>query len=148
MKLDIKLPVVYHASEHKDDNFPHYILAAGEHAGVRFYVCNINGMHPTAYVRIPKGKPLWAQPYDYAGDFLLVHGGLTYGEDHLVGVENDDDSWFFGWDYGHAGDFAGYYLRDPGDYLATHSKKWTIDEIIKECCDTCEAVAELWRIEG
>lgn len=40
------------------------------------------------------------------------------------------------------------YLRDSGDYLATHSKKWTIDEIIKECCDTCEAVAKLWRVNG
>lgn len=145
MKLDIKLPMVYHTSDKALDEFPHYILAAGEHAGVKFYVCNINGRHPTAYLRVPKGMFLWGRPYDYAGDFLLVHGGLTYGEDHLEGVPNDDDSWFFGWDYGHAGDFAGYYLRNPDDYLATHSKKWSIDEIVKECGDACEALAELWR---
>ena len=58
MKLDIKLPMIYHTSLNKDDNFPHCIIASGEHSGVRFYICNINGMHPTAYLRIPKGKPL------------------------------------------------------------------------------------------
>lgn len=148
MKLDIKLPMIYHTSLNKDDNFPHYIIASGEHRGVRFYICNINGMHPTAYLRIPKGKPLHGAEYDYANDFIEVHWGFTYASDGLFGVENDDDSWFLGWDYGHAGDFAGYYLRHPDDYLATHSHKWTTDEIIKECGEVCEELAKLWRIDG
>lgn len=147
MKLDIKLPMVYHTSLNKDDNFPHYILASGEHCGVRFYICNINGMHPTAYLRIPKGKPLYGAEYDYANEFIDVHGGLTYASDGLLGVENDDDSWFLGWDYGHCDDFAGYYLRNPNDYLATHNHKWTTDEIIEECKKACEELANLWRID-
>lgn len=149
MKLDIKLPMVYHRSLNSDDNFPHYIIASGEHSGVKFYICNLNGMHPTAYLRIPKGKPLYGAEYDYASEFIDVHYGFTYARDNLLGVENDDESWFLGWDYGHHGDFAGYYLRDPNDndYIATHAHKWTTDEIVKECEKACEELANLWRID-
>ena len=41
MKLDIKLPMIYHASLNKDDDFPHRIIAAGEHNGILFYICSI-----------------------------------------------------------------------------------------------------------
>lgn len=146
MKLDIKLPMVYHASLDKDDNFPHYILASGEHCGVRFYICNINGMHPTAYLRIPKDKPLYGIESNDADEFIDVHWGFTYASAGLRGVENNDGSWFLGWDYGHCDDFAGYYLHNPNDYFATHNRKWTTDEIIEECGKACEELANLWRI--
>ena len=139
--------MIYHASSSKDDEFPHYILASGEHRGVRFYICSINGTHPTAYLRIPRGKPLHGAGYDYADEFIKVHYGFTYASDNLLGVENDDEAWFLGWDYAHYGDFAGYYLRYPDDYLATHNHRWTTDEIIGECEKACDEMADLWRID-
>lgn len=142
--IDIKLPMTYD----KEGKLPHYILATGEHGGVKFYICSINGTHPTAYLRIPKNKPLWYVDYGDCDEYIDVHGGFTYARSHLLGVENDDESWFIGWDYAHHGDFAGYYLRTPNDYLATHCHKWTTDEIIEECEKACEEVAKLWEAEN
>ena len=134
MKIEIKLPMIYHANDSKDNEFPHQILAVGEHSGVKFYVCSINGMHPTAYLRIPKGMPLHGIDYEEADKLIDVHGGFTYSRNSLYGVENDDESWFLGWDYGHCGDFAGYYLRD-GSF--SYYRKWTTEEIISECASAC-----------
>lgn len=142
--IDIKLEMTYDPYS----KLPHYILATGEHRGVKFYVCNINGSHPTAYIRIPKNKPLWFVDYFECDEYIEVHGGFTYARDNLDGVENNDHSWFIGWDYGHHGDYFGHYLREPKDYLATHNKKWTTDEIIAECELACEEVAKLWETEN
>ena len=142
MKLNIKLPMIYHANTSEADTFPHQILAAGEHCGVKFYVCSINGTHPTAYLRIPKGMPLYGIDYDEADKFIEVHYGFTYSQGSLYGVENDDESWFLGWDYGHYGDFAGYYLRDN---RFDNYHKWTTEEIISECATACEELAKYWE---
>jgi hypothetical protein len=141
MKLDIKLPMIYHANT-KDNEFPHQIIAIGEHSGVKFYVCSINGTHPTAYLRVPQDMPLYGIGYDEADKLIDVHGGFTYSEGHLYGVENDDKSWFLGWDYGHYGDYAGYYLRD---HLFDNYHKWTTEEIISECASACEELASYWE---
>lgn len=140
-KIEIKLPMIYHAND-KDNEFPYQILAIGEHAGVKFYVCNINGMHPTAYLRIPKGMPLHGIDYTEADELIKVHCGFTYSRDGLCGVENNDESWFLGWDYGHCGDFAGYYLRD-NSFRNYH--KWTTEEIISECVSACEELVKYWE---
>lgn len=142
MKLEIKLPMIYHANNSKVDEFPHQILAIGEHSNVKFYVCSINGIHPTAYLRIPKGMPLYGITYAEADDLIKVHCGFTYSSGNLYGVENDDESWFLGWDYGHCGDFAGYYLRDN---RFPNYHKWTTEEIASECAAACKEVAKYWE---
>ena len=142
--IDVKLEMTYDT----DSKLQYHILATGEHRGVKFYVCNINGSHPTAYIRIPKNKPLWSVDYFECDEYIKVHCGFTYARDNLAGVENNDRSWFIGWDYGHHGDYIGYYAHNPKDYLATHSKKWTTDEIIAECKLACEEVAKLWEAEN
>ena len=35
-----------------------------------------------------------------------VHGGLTYSHDSAPNKESEDDLWWFGFDCGHAGDYA------------------------------------------
>ena len=144
MKLDIMLPMTYRPT---NGGVEYTIIAIGEHAGTKFYVCDICGFHPTAYLRIPKGMPLYALDYTECDDYIEVHGGFTYAAFGLKGVVNDDESWFIGWDYGHCCDFHGYYLCDPKSYLATHNKKWTTEEVVDECRTACEELAKLRECE-
>lgn len=142
LKIEIKLPMIYHKNTTEDNTFPHQILAVGECFGVKFYVCSINGTHPTAYLRIPQDMPLYGIGYDEADELIDVHGGFTYSENHLYGVENDNKSWFLGWDYGHHGDYAGYYL---GDHNFDNYREWTTEKIISECASACETLAKYWE---
>lgn len=149
MKTDFVLPMEYRPLDGKGKMLPVYYLATGEHLGIKFYVLNLNGTHPCAYVRIPKGKTLHGLGYNEAGEYLLnVHGGLTYAEDNLHCVTNDDESWFLGWDYGHCWDYAGYFMRDKSSYVESHMKKWTTEEIVNECEYVCEVVHSLWKANG
>lgn len=137
MKLYFKLDMQYHYDRAKPlDDFPVYLIAMGEHVGFMFYVKNLNGRYPTAYVEIPEGHPLYRKKRTNALD---VHGGITYAEGSLQPLEST--GWFIGWDYGHAGDYAPYY--EKGEYLEVHSRKWTVDDIIAECKDVCEQLKRL-----
>ena len=139
MKLFIKLPMEYTPNEGS-----HSIIAAGEHNGILFYICSIGGLHPTAYIRIPKGMPLHGLDYDDIEQYEIdVHGGWTYAGPGLKGVVNDDESWFIGWDYSHYCDFEGFYLRYKSDDRLNECKKWTTDEIVSECQHVCEEIAAL-----
>jgi hypothetical protein len=141
MRLQINLPM-----EYTTNKIPHQIIAMGEHEGVTFYVVNINGRHPCAYIRIPKGMPLYGLDYDDLDQYEIeVHYGWTYARDFLVGVVNDDESWFIGWDYGHCCDFEGYYLNEKDSSLLKKNKRWTTDEIIEECKEVCEEISKLWE---
>ena len=53
------------------------------------------------YVGIPSGHPLFAKDYEDAD--VDVHGGLTYGADH-VAKGPSDGMWWFGFDCAHGGD--------------------------------------------
>ena len=141
MRLQINLPMEYTANE-----IPHQIIAMGEHEGVTFYVVNINGLHPCAYIRITKGMPLYGLDYDDLDQYEIeVHCGWTYARDFLVGIVNDDESWFIGWDYGHCNDFEGFYLREKDSFILKRNKRWTTDEIIEECKEVCEEISKLWE---
>lgn len=134
IKLDYIREMVYTSNE-----VPSHLLATGEYLGFRFYVLNIDGSHPTAYVRLDKNHPLYSIEYGEADKYVPgVHCGFTYGRSELDGVPEDGHSWFLGWDYGHCCDFMGCYLKEPEGYLATHSHKWTTAEIIHEVSTVCE----------
>lgn len=119
------------------------LLHKDTYKGYNFYILNL-GTHPTAYVEIPKESELFGKGYDDID--LYVHGGLTYAEDFLYTSEDTklDDSWFIGWDYAHAGDYFGYY--EKYDYLETfrESKKWTTEEIIKECKSAIDQIVVVY----
>jgi hypothetical protein len=149
MKTDFILPMEYRPLDGEGKQLPDYYLATGEHLGIKFYVLNLKGIHPCAYLRVPKGKTLHGLGYDEASEYLPgVHGGLTYAENNLAYVTNDDESWFLGWDYGHCWDYAGYFMRDENSYVESHMKKWTTNEIVNECKDVCESVHNLWKANG
>lgn len=57
-QIFVKNEMVYKRLE-KGQIGPGTVIAAGEHEGFKFFVKDINGMHPTAYVVIPKGHPLY-----------------------------------------------------------------------------------------
>ncbi len=96
-----------------------------------FYWCIVSlGIHPCAYVAVTKDHPYFEKNVD---DIPIdVHGGITYDSNDLqwnpVLLE---DVWWIGWDYGHAGDFSGCYLR-PKMTFTPEEKKWTTQEIKNE----------------
>ena len=51
------------------------------------------------------------------------------------------EGWFIGWDYAHCGDYCGYEETMP-ESIRTYGKKWTTEEIIKECENAIEQIIE------
>ena len=105
------------------------VLEEGTYKGYDYVIVSY-GTHPCAYVEMPKDSPYFGLEYSELEDVIHCHGGLTYsGElDHIY---ENDHRWFMGWDYAHAGDYAGY------DILFNYSsrekdKKWTTEEIHEE----------------
>lgn len=119
--------------------YPAYLIAMGEHCGFPFYVKNLNGYHPTAYVQVPSTHPMYGKRLKDEIP-LVVHFGVTYAESNLLPVATA--GWFIGWDYGHHTDFMGYYKPSDGEYLNS-LKRWTVDEIIEECVSACEQLEEM-----
>ena len=97
--------------------------------GYHYYILNL-GTHPTAYIEIPKTSSLYKKDYDEISN-IEVHGGFTYAKEYLYISENTkmNDSWFIGWDYAHLYDYVCHYIPIFED----QGKKWTTEEIIKEC---------------
>lgn len=53
------------------------------------------------YVGVPKTHPAYGKDYDEL--HIDCHGGLTYADDHLYN-QDDAETWWLGFDCGHAGD--------------------------------------------
>lgn len=122
--MEIK-PMVYQKDRKME------LLHCDTYKNYKFYILNL-GTHPTAYIEIPKGHKLYEKDYDEIyemGCDIPVNGGLTYSDNKLMFIKSI--SWFIGWDYAHAYDYAGYYLKSES--LANQLKKWTTEEIIEEC---------------
>lgn len=117
------------------------ILFEGTYEGYQFYIMNL-GTHPTAYVEIPTTNKLFGKSYDEIyrmGIDIDVHGGLTYANNELNNVK--ENSWFIGWDYAHAGDYAGYSEKYPSlSRLSIHEKKWTTEEIFEDVVSAIEQI--------
>lgn len=115
------------------------LLDTGKCCEYTYYILNL-GTHPTAYIDIPKSHKYYEK--DYNDIDLPVHYGLTYARSHLyIAKDKKINGWFLGWDYAHAGDYAGYYK--PYEFLGLESKKWTTAEIQQEVFEACK---ELERI--
>lgn len=116
------------------------LLHTDKYKNYKYYILNL-GTHPTAYIAIPKGHKLYEQYYNdiYNICDIDVNGGLTYSSHNLMGISSED--WFIGWDYAHAYDYMGYYME--GEFLAEKTKKWTTEEIIKECENAIEQIINL-----
>lgn len=96
-------------------------LAEGQEGQYKWMVISL-GIHPCAYVCIPKDHPFYDKDYWDIDDRIQVHGGLTFS-----GKIRGCDDFCFGWDYGHVGDFTCYSIEPIGE------KRWTTQEIVDEC---------------
>lgn len=140
MKEKIK-PMIYQTERKME------LLHTDKYKNYKYYILNL-GTHPTAYIAIPKGHKLYEKDYNdiYNICDIDVHGGLTYSDNKLMGISSDN--WFIGWDYAHAGDYMGYYEDFNNWGISTinslkDDKKWTTEEIIKECENAIEQIINL-----
>ena len=125
------------------NNIKHFavIVASGVYKNVQ-YVCLNLGIHPAAYVmctqefldkHVDKYKTI---------EGIHVHCGITYvgKANELLGLE-EYDSPCFGWDYGHAGDWAGYMSEEEN--IAFNHTKYTTDILIKDCQDAIDQYLQI-----
>lgn len=115
------------------------ILLEGTYKGYQFYILNL-GTHPTAYVEIPRESKLFGKGYNKIYEMEIdidVHGGLTYASDKLHSIK--ENTWFIGWDYAHAGDYAGYEEILPSK-IRTGGYKWTTKEIFDDVVSVIEQI--------
>jgi hypothetical protein len=110
--------------------------AAGVADGVRWKVRD-SGLCLCAYVGIPEGHALAdIQPYGRLP--LRVHGGLTFSERGGVDRRWEKGLWWYGWDYGHAGDFMPF----PG----LPGRGWSLREVEAEAKAAAREMARLMRL--
>ncbi len=107
------------------------ILADDTYKGYHYVIISY-GVHPCAYVEIPKDHKYYDK--DYRELDITVHGGLTYGSslaDINIGSKSD---YYIGWDYAHAGDFVGYYflINAINAVIQEEEKKYTTKEIFED----------------
>lgn len=110
-----------------------------------FYILSL-GTHPTAYVEIPKNHIFYKKQYwDIEKEYdINIHGGISYSSDSLPLSKNTtmENSWFIGWDYAHCFDY--YCFPDDPIFKSDKSlKKWTTEEIIKDCKDMIDQLKEV-----
>lgn len=119
---------------HKKRLKPVELLDSGVSCDFPYVILNL-GTHPTAYIGVPENSIL--ANFDYEKMPLEVHGGLTYskkGNDEFL----KSGFYWYGWDYAHSGDYAGYYEESD-------DKRWTTKEIKDEVSDVSY---QLSQIEG
>lgn len=112
-------------------------IANGEYKGFNYYVLNL-GIHPCAYVDVTETK---LKNVEYDRIDIECHGGLTYSDHKLLTV--DKEGWFIGWDYAHAGDYAGYDINFP--FITSPGRKWTTQEIVDECKEVIDQLVVLLK---
>lgn len=113
--------------------------------GVECLITNVRGSHPCAYINVPKEN--WdvfierdiKTPSDMqsVADIFKIwpHGGITFYDDKITYGLDIPGHWF-GWDYGHYGDYMWQpiFTMPPMD----EEHKWTTEEIYKEIKEVIE----------
>lgn len=117
------------------------VLAEGKLNGFQFVILNL-GAHPCCYVAINKDSKLFGLDYDLLP--IRCHGGLTFANDKIHTYDESGEVYWFGWDYGHHGDFAGYYIGDP-IFEKYDYKKWTTKELLNDVWSVTYDFAELGK---
>ena len=120
------------------------LLEYNNYKGFNYYILSL-GVHPTAYIQIPKDHKLFRVIYDELPD-IDVHGGFTYSRDYLwVNKKTKLDGWFIGWDYAHYKDYMGYYENTEREWYrdTINLKRWTTKEMIQEAKSVIEQILEV-----
>ncbi len=111
-----------------------HIAADYEENGVRVLIMR-GASSLCAYIGIPEDHPLAGFKYDTLP--IRCHGGLTFGQKGQGRRVTDDGTergwpegyYWYGWDYGHSGDYATYYDEMPS---LAGGHKWTVAEVKAE----------------
>lgn len=116
--------------------------------------------HPCAYVGITADHPIIKSKYGFNpcdGMFSsIVHGGVTYFgscsiRDEMAGIRDrhENEIRWIGWDYGHYGDYdvpnPKFEDDDESKLERERKKKWTYDEIRKECSALIDELVAIKR---
>ncbi len=122
------------------------VLAHGNHEGYEYYILNL-GHHPCAYVVLGESDKLYGKEYEDI-ESIECHGGLTYsrpylGDGKIMLVNRFECKWILGWDYAHAGDYAGYYDGTRWMNDENYGKKWTTIEILDDVKDVIRQLRRL-----
>lgn len=93
------------------------ILAFGVYKGRHFFIVNVGGQWPTAYVEARPGEERDSMEDLLCGE-KFPHGGLTYGPEDLLHLKKARPAAdigegvlalkYWGWDYGHLGDYCAW----------------------------------------
>lgn len=119
------------------------ILYRSQYNGFEYIVISY-GIHPCAYVKIPKEHPLYGMNYSEID--IECHGGLSFSGS-LSEILNGEDGFWIGWDYSHYNDYDGSYEKSFGvatQYLQ-FTKKWSTDEIVEECEEVIDRIVEKYK---
>ncbi len=112
-------------------NHEHRVLGSGTYKDHKWTILSL-GSHPTAYVENKTGITC----RDEIISVIDAHGEINY-----IGGANwetdDEDTQYFGWDYGHFGD---YLFFSKGNVLTGH--KWTFVEILAEVYSVIDQLIE------
>jgi len=103
------------------------------------------------YVQVPKDSRLFRKNYycsskselgisklEQAINDISVHGGITFAGER----KENDDTWYFGFDCGHAGDLVGYIFDYPQLSDSTDTYK-TKEFVITECKNLARQLKEI-----
>lgn len=99
-------------------------VAEGDYKGIHWCIRTL-GMCPLAYISVPE-----EQQDKLEG---LVHGGLSFWNSKLA--NKDDNRTYFGWDYGHCGDYMEmptYAKNFIKSIMIETAKKYTVSEVIAD----------------
>lgn len=107
--------------------------------GLWIIILSMGGRNFCTYVGIPIDHPLAG--YDYELLPVECHGGLTYGEAG-DGEYRPEGYYWYGWDYGHAGDLT-WWSDDTPDF-GFNEKDWTLTEVKN---DAWQAIYEFSKLK-
>ena len=97
-----------------------------------------------AYLGLPTDHPLSGFNYDDMP--IKCHHGLTYSGEGSGKVRPNGYYWY-GWDYGHHGDYCFYYdLLDMYSSDGLTDKKWMVEDVKKDMRGTICDFAQLKRL--
>ena len=113
------------------------ILDEGNYKGWNYVIVSY-GMHPCAYIEIPKGHRFYEKDYEEID--LDCHGGLTFSDVRDFGF---GEKYYIGWDYVHVGDYIPYFPIEGEDMsIYENAKRWTTAEILDEVHTCIEQIVE------
>ena len=112
------------------------ILEEGTCFGFQYYIISF-GSHPCCYVEIPKVHSCYGLEYDEIE--IACHGGLTFSNDKLFGIDSTGLKWFIGWDFAHHGDY--FYANDK---FEIEGHKWTLAELQDQVFKVCKQLRDLY----